>query len=290
MRGGGAGTPLPLSLLNVAGVFSETPRSWQPPQDILWKQSWPDEEPPLLTGREVKSGRPGDPETLSIAVMDSSICALELLGVLVSAGAWLCSLATTLMSTWLTLSTDLLPTEIYELGLWETCVVQDLGGLECRPYDSLLGLPPDIKLARILMCVTLGAGLLALLLAIPGIHLVNSCTGQLDDLRCKRGLKMAGGALCLVSGILGLIPVSYIAHLTVERFFDESLPDVVPRWEFGDALFCGWTAGFLHLVAGTLLLTSCLRLQRETCNVSVPIPLMGEQPGHPFIRTRSEYV
>ncbi|XP_023252207.1 putative claudin-24 [Seriola lalandi dorsalis] len=222
--------------------------------------------------------------------MDSSVCALELLGVFFSAGAWICSLATTLMSTWLTLSTELLPTESYELGLWETCVVQDLGGLECRPYDSLLGLPPDIKLARILMCVTLGAGMLGLLLAIPGIHLVNSCHGRLDDLRCKRALKMAGGVLCLVAGILGLIPVSYIAHLTVVRFFDESVPDVVPRWEFGDALFCGWTAGFLHLVAGTLLLTSCMCLQKDSCDIPVPIPLVGAQPGRPFIRTRSEYV
>ncbi|GLD74700.1 putative claudin-24 [Lates japonicus] len=222
--------------------------------------------------------------------MDPSICTLELLGVFFSGGAWLCSLATTLMSTWLTLSTELLPTESYELGLWETCVVQDLGGLECRPYNSLLGLPPDIKLARILMCVTLGTGLLGLLLAIPGMHLVNSCDGRLYDLSCKRALKMAGGALCLVAGVLGLVPVSYIAHHTVVRFFDESVPDMVPRWEFGDALFCGWTAGFLHLVAGTLLLTSCLRLTRDNCNTPAPIPQVRGPPGYPFIKARSEYV
>ncbi|XP_054479671.1 putative claudin-24 [Anoplopoma fimbria] len=222
--------------------------------------------------------------------MDPSIPALELSGVLICGGAWLCSLATTLMSTWLTLSTDLLPTESYELGLWESCVVQDHGALECRPYDSLLGLPPDIKLARILMCVTLAAGLLGLLLAIPGMHLVNSCYDPLEDHRRKRALKMAAAVLCLVSGVLGLIPVSYIAHLTVLRFFDESLPEVVPRWEFGDALFCGWTAGVLHLVAGTLLLTSCLFLQMENCNAPAPIPVVRVMPGQPPIRTRSEYV
>ncbi|XP_035006408.1 putative claudin-24 [Hippoglossus stenolepis] len=217
--------------------------------------------------------------------MDPRSVALELLGVLVSGGAWLCSLATTLMSTWLTLSTELLPSESFELGLWGTCVVQDLGGLECRPYDGLLGLPPDIKLARILMCMTLGIGLLAELLAIPGMHLVNGCGGQRDGLSCKRSLKVAAGALCLLAGFLGLVPVSYIAHLTVVRFFDESVPDVVPRWEFGDALFCGWMAGFLHLVAGTLLLTSCLRLRRENCHAPVA---PGPPPGRHLIR--SEYV
>uniref|UniRef100_A0A4W5RXC2 Claudin n=1 Tax=Hucho hucho TaxID=62062 RepID=A0A4W5RXC2_9TELE len=214
--------------------------------------------------------------------MDPGVCALELLGVLFSIGAWICSLATTIMSTWLTLSTDLLPAESYELGLWETCVVQDLGILECRPYDSLLGLPPDIKLARILMCVTVATGLLGLLLAIPGIYWINSCNQGPEGLRMKRLMKMLGGILCLVAGILGLIPVSYIAHLTVMRFFDEAVPAIVPRWEFGDALFCGWTAGFLHLVAGSLLVTSCVCLQEEPCTLQMPIPL---QRRHTYVHT-----
>lgn len=222
--------------------------------------------------------------------MDPSVCALELLGVFFSAGAWLCSLATTLMSTWLTLSTDLLPTESYELGLWETCVVQELGALECRPYDSLLGLPPDIKLARILMCLTVATGLLGFLLAIPGMYVVNSCDSRLEDIKFKRVMKMIGGTLGLAAGVLCLIPVSYIAHLTVVRFFDDNVPDVVPRWEFGDALFCGWTAGFLHLVAGVLLLTSCLCLQEQNCNIPVPIPLVRVHSARSSYKTHSEYV
>lgn len=222
--------------------------------------------------------------------MDPSIHALELLGVFLSAAAWLCSLATTLMSTWLTLSTELLSTESYQLGLWETCVVQELGILECRPYDGLLGLPQDITLARVFMCLALSSGLLGLLLAIPGMHVINSCRGQLEDLRCKRGMKVAGGTLCLVAGILGLVPVSYIAHITVLRFFDETMPDMVPRWEFGDALFCGWTAGFLHLVAGTLLLASCFCLQRDNCITPVPIPVGTVQPSWTHIKTKTEYV
>ncbi|KAM4560439.1 putative claudin-24 [Odontesthes bonariensis] len=222
--------------------------------------------------------------------MDPSVRTLELLGVLFLAGTWLCSLATTLLPTWLTLSTELLPTESFQLGLWETCVVQELGLQECRPYNSLLGLPPDIKLARILMCTALGVGLLGLLLAIPGMNLVNGCRRQMEDVSCKRALKAAGGTLSLAAGILVLVPVSYIAHLTVVRFFDESVPDVVPRWEFGDALFCGWTAGVLHLVAGTLLLTSCRRPQEQNCNRPVHIPLVPVQPGRHSVRTRTEYI
>ncbi|KAL7866596.1 hypothetical protein AOLI_G00144100 [Acnodon oligacanthus] len=224
------------------------------------------------------------------ALMDPSVCVLELLGIFFSLTAWLCSLTTTLMSCWLTLNTDLLPTESYQLGLWETCVVQELGVLECRPYDSLLGLPPDIRLARILMLATLATSLMGFTLAIPGIYVVNSCKGT-ETLKAKRTLKMMGGTLCLGAGILGLVPVSYVAHLTILKFFDETVPDVVPRWEFGDALFWGWGASFLHLAAGSLLVTSCLCLQGEPCPLPTSIPLQG---GHIdpelSLRRRSEYV
>lgn len=194
-------------------------------------------------------------------VMDPGL-SLELLGLLFSLVACLCSLVTLMMPQWLTLSTELLSSESFQLGLWETCVVQDFGMSECMPYTSLLGLPSDIRLARILMCTSVTTGLTSLLFAIPGINLVNSCT-RTESFEAKRTLKMLGGVLSIIAGVLGLVPVSYVAHLTVLRFFDESVPSVVPRWEFGDALFLGWTAGVLHVVAGFLLVTSCLFMQDE---------------------------
>nr|XP_061803543.1 putative claudin-24 [Nerophis lumbriciformis] len=189
--------------------------------------------------------------------MEPRIRALELLGVAISACAWIFTLAATLRSAWLTLSTELLPTESYELGLWETCVVQDVqGALLCQRHDSLLALPRDIKLARVLVCAALCAGLLVLALAIPGSHAVNVRV----ESRVKKVMKMCSGALSVICGLLVLVPVSYVAHAAALRFFDESVPDVAPRWEFGDALYCGWTAGVLHLMAGTVLLASCAPL------------------------------
>ncbi|XP_019936387.2 putative claudin-24 [Paralichthys olivaceus] len=194
--------------------------------------------------------------------MDTRACALELLGMLVYVGAWLCALTTTILPQWLTMSTALLPVESYELGLWETCVVQDVGGMECRSYDSLLGLSSDLKLARILMCTSLVVGMLGILVAIPGLDLVNICKER-RGCGTKRTLTTVGGLLGMVSGVLCLIPVSYMAHLAVIHFFDDKVPDVVPRWEFGDALFCGWVGGFLLIVAGLLLVTSCWCSQVE---------------------------
>ena len=114
--------------------------------------------------------------------MDNSVCCLELLAVLLSMAAWLLSLSSTLLSSWLVLSTDLLPTESYQLGLWQNCVVQESGTTECRAYDSLLGLPPDVRLARILMCTALGAGLAGTMMALPGLYVVTSCDA-VEDLR-----------------------------------------------------------------------------------------------------------
>lgn len=194
--------------------------------------------------------------------MDTWACGLELLGMLVYAGAWLCVLATTLLPQWLTMSTALLPVESYRLGLWETCVVQDVRGTECRAYDSLLGLSSELKLARILMCVSLAVGVLGMLVAIPGLYLVNSC-GERGGSQTKRALTITGGLLGMVSGVLCLVPVSYMAHLAVIHFFDEKIPDVVPRWEFGDAMFCGWAGGLLLILAGLLLVNPCLCSQTE---------------------------
>lgn len=216
----------------------------------------------------------------------SSVAVLELSGVLVVAGASLGSLAATLMSSWLTLSSELLPAETFQLGLWGTCVVQDQGVLECRPYNGVLGLPLDIQVARALMCVTLATGLLGLLLTIPGMTLVNSCERHSDPHRCKRTMRVTGGTVSLVAGVLQLAPVSHVARVAVERYFDPSVPEVMPRWEFGDALFCGWTAGALYLLGGGLLLTSCLCVGTESGSsesaATVSIPLRRRQ--------RCEYV
>ncbi|XP_037530965.1 putative claudin-24 [Nematolebias whitei] len=217
--------------------------------------------------------------------MGTSACALELLGMLFYVGAWLCALATTILPQWLTKSTSLLPVESYNQGLWETCVVQDVGGMECRSYDSLLGLSSHLMLARIFMCSSLAVGVLGILVATPGLSLVNSCRGC-GGSQTKRTIIITGGVLGIISGVLCLIPVCYTAHLAVVHFFDDKVPDGVPRWEFGDALFCGWAAGFLLIMAGLIMVTSCTCLQVE------PQPIMQRryQVKSTDLRKNFEYV
>ncbi|XP_053355043.1 putative claudin-24 [Clarias gariepinus] len=187
---------------------------------------------------------------------------LELLAMIVGVGASLCSLAATLMPSWLSLSTELLIVESYERGLWESCVVQEVAGTECRAFETILGLSQNITLARIFMCMSDAIGLLGLLIAVPGLRLVKSCGGS-QGRRVKNGLKITAGVFALTAGILVLYPVSSIAHETVLKFHDHTVPHTVPRWEFGDALFVGWAAGLFQVVSAVLFFTSCCGLEEN---------------------------
>ncbi|XP_051986915.1 putative claudin-24 [Xyrauchen texanus] len=182
--------------------------------------------------------------------------ALELLGMLIGTGGWFCTLAATIMPQWLSLSTELLATESFEQGLWESCVMQEIAGTACRPYDTILGLRQILTLARILICLSDATSLLGLLLAIPAMSQINCCKGE-EGQRTKRGLKITAAVFLTIAGLLALGAVSYVAHDTVQKFFDETIPNVVSRSEFGDALFVGWAAGFLDVVAAVLLFASC---------------------------------
>ncbi|XP_056606782.1 claudin-22 [Triplophysa dalaica] len=181
--------------------------------------------------------------------------AMELLGMFIGIGGWFCSLAATIMPQWQSHSTELMASESYEQGLWEACVVQEVAGTECRSYDTILGLGHTLTLARLLICLSDAMCLLGLLLAIPAMSQINCCKGE-EGHRTKKGLRITAAVFLCLAGLLVLTPVSYVAHDIVLKFFDETIPHVVPRSEFGDAMFIGWAAGFLDVVASVLLFAS----------------------------------
>lgn len=70
---------------------------------------------------------------------------------------------------------------------------------------------------------------------------------------------MSGAVLCLVAAVTEAVPVSYAGHVTVQRFFETPASDAAPRWDLGDALFCGWASAVVHLLSAVALGTSCRR-------------------------------
>ncbi|XP_067896451.1 putative claudin-24 isoform X2 [Heterodontus francisci] len=228
---------------------------------------------PCITASSI-SGAAIDADRASGRHMDnkmrSRLCVCQHVGFSLSLVGWVCSLLATVLPQWLTMNTDLIMTETYSIGIWETCVAQDDGAVQCKGYDSLLNLPEDIQLTRILMCVSIALGLLGLLFSLSGSA---SITCFSDNEVTKGRLAVSGGAFFLLAGVTTFAPVSYMAHMTVVKFWDPTMPGFVPRWEFGPALFVGWVGGFLFLPGGLLLIVSQCCIRTPKGNIQLKLPL-----------------
>lgn len=171
-------------------------------------------------------------------------------GTLLSLAGWVLSCVTTFVPLWKNLNLDLNELEIWTTGLWQTCVVQEEGGMQCKDFDSFLALSAELRISRILMCLSIGSGIVGLSICGLGLDCVNIGARRQES---KNRLLLLGGILLGTAGLSALAPVSWVAYDTVQEFWDETIPDIVPRWEFGEALFMGWFGGFFLLVGGTLL-------------------------------------
>nr|XP_055241847.1 claudin-22 [Gorilla gorilla gorilla] len=174
----------------------------------------------------------------------------QLAGVSLSWLGWVLSCLTNYLPHWKNLNLDLNEMENWTMGLWQTCVIQEAVGMQCKDFDSFLALPAELRVSRILMFLSNGLGFLGLLVSGFGLDCLRIGESHRD---LKRRLLILGGILSWVSGITALVPVSWVAHKTVQEFWDENVPDFVPRWEFGEALFLGWFAGLSLLLGGCLL-------------------------------------
>ncbi|XP_063167060.1 putative claudin-25 [Candoia aspera] len=183
---------------------------------------------------------------------------IQLSGLIFSLFGWVLSCVTTYVPLWKSLNLELNDLEIWNMGLWQTCVSQDGSTMQCENYASLLALPLEVKVSRVLMVTSNGLGFLAFSLAILGSNCLKT-----RDTRQKIHFGIAGGILFCISGIATLVPISWIAYKTVQDFWDQTTPDVVPRWEFGEALFLGWFAGFFLMLGGCLVISAACFLKTK---------------------------
>nr|XP_010947797.1 putative claudin-25 [Camelus bactrianus] len=193
--------------------------------------------------------------------MRSGVCCLvKNAGLLGSVASQVCALVTLCIPQWLTFSPGLLESEKYMLGLWGMCVTQDTGGSVCQASASPGSLASEMLVARILMCVTCITGSCGLVAILLGLTHLGSGGHQGSSL--ERRMNIAGGALFFLAGLTTLAPVSYVARVTVQKFWGPELPTNVPRWEYGNALFSGWIGGVFLLTGGLLLIMSQLYADR----------------------------
>ncbi|XP_026183625.1 claudin-3-like [Mastacembelus armatus] len=137
-------------------------------------------------------------------------------------------------------------------GLWMNCVMQSTGQMQCKIYDSMLALSPDLQASRAMMVVAIIVALLGVLISIVGAK----CTNCIEDESSKAKVMIISGIFFILAGLLVLIPVSWAASVIIRDFYNPILTDAQKR-EIGASLYIGWGAATLLLIGGALLCTSC---------------------------------
>ncbi|XP_063060889.1 claudin-8 [Engraulis encrasicolus] len=135
-------------------------------------------------------------------------------------------------------------------GLWMNCYRQANIRMQCKVYDSLLFLPPDLQAARGLMCASVALSTFAFVVSAVGLR----CTKLVDSRpRTKHIVLVTGGSLYMAGCVTCIIPVSWTGHVIIQDFYNPLLI-AAQRRELGEALYIGWCTSALLFSAGCILL------------------------------------
>ncbi|NXI73860.1 CLD8 protein, partial [Anseranas semipalmata] len=201
--------------------------------------------------------------------------ALQIAGLLVGGIGMIGTFAVTGMPQWrvsaFTENNIIVFETIWE-GLWMHCIRQANIRMQCKVYDSVLALSPDLQASRGLMCAGSVLSFLAFLVAVVGMK----CT------RCRQSgwlakgyILLTAGLLFILSGAVVLIPVCWVANTIIRDFYNPVL-NVAQKRELGEALYLGWMVAFCLLAAGAIFCCFC-RCCEKTRSYGYSAP-----PHHPL--------
>ncbi|XP_038563576.1 claudin-4-like [Micropterus salmoides] len=162
-------------------------------------------------------------------------------------------------------------------GIWMNCWVESTGHIQCKPYESVLALTTDLQAARSLTVLAIATGGAGLFLAFIG----GKCTRFLDKEGggAKGKVAIAAGAVLIATGLLCLIPTSWVAGALVRNFYSASTD--AQRREIGASLYIGWGAAILLILGGGLFISSArpFKFHDEEKSPSVRYLVVRSTPG-----------
>ncbi|XP_042298249.1 claudin-3-like isoform X2 [Sceloporus undulatus] len=185
--------------------------------------------------------------------------ALQLGGLALSLSGCLGSILACALPMWKVtafIGSNIIVAQVFWEGLWMNCVYESTGQMQCKVYDSLLDLPPDLQTARALVVVSIAISVLALLLAVSGAE----CTQCVESREAKAKISAVAGGLFILAGLSLLIPVSWSARNVVSNFYNPLVPEALKR-ELGVSLYVGWAGSALLVFGGAML--GCICPPRE---------------------------
>ncbi|CAI5643233.1 unnamed protein product [Oreochromis niloticus] len=180
---------------------------------------------------------------------------LQILGVGLAVLGWIGNLLICMLPLWKVsafIGNNIVVAQTIWEGLWMSCVVQSTGQMQCKVYDSLLALPPDLQAARAMIVISILFSLFGLLLSVVG----GKCTTCVGDKMAKARVAISAGFFFILSGALCLVTVSLPANTIIKDFYNPMVPDAQRR-ELGACLYVGWGAAGLLLIGGSLLCCQC---------------------------------
>ncbi|XP_028855644.1 claudin f [Denticeps clupeoides] len=137
-------------------------------------------------------------------------------------------------------------------GLWMNCVMQATGQMQCKVQSSIMSLTQDLQAAQALTVISIIIGFVGALLTCVGAR----CTSCLKSEAAKPKVVILAGILCIIAGVVCLIPVCWSAAYTVSDYVS-TLTISTQKRELGASIYIGWgSSGFL-ILGGIILCTSC---------------------------------
>ncbi|NWX10137.1 CLD8 protein, partial [Caloenas nicobarica] len=170
-------------------------------------------------------------------------------------------------------------------GLWMHCIRQANIRMQCKVYNSVLALSPDLQASRGLMCAGSALSFLAFLVAVMGMKCTRCMQSSWQD---KGYIILTSGLLFILSGAVELIPVCWVANTIISDFYNPVV-NVAQKRELGEALYLGWAAAFCLFAAGAIFCCFCRcgeRIRRYGYSTPTSYPMHSQ---HLHRKTESSY-
>lgn len=190
---------------------------------------------------------------------------MQLLGCILGLFGWIGVIIVCALPMWRVtafIGTNIMTSQIFWEGIWMSCVVESTGQMQCKVYDSMLALSPDMQAARALVVISIVVGIAGILMALVS----GKCTNFIAEQGGKIKASIGAGVVLIISGVLCLIAVSWTAAIIINDFYNPLLLDAQRR-ELGASLYLGWAAGLLLVLGGGLLCSSCPPKENYTAPV-----------------------
>ncbi|XP_028426310.1 claudin-3-like [Perca flavescens] len=180
---------------------------------------------------------------------------LEILGLVLAVLGWISAIVSSILPMWRVsafLGANIITAQTTWEGIWMNCMFQSTGIMQCKTYNSVLDLSPDLQAARALTIISILVAIVGVMVAIMGAKF----TTCVDEESAKARVMMAAGVIFIVASLAQLIPVSWSANTIIREFNNQFTPKEQKK-ELGAALYLGWASAAFLLIGGGILCSSC---------------------------------